>query len=36
MFVNGVPVFNTYRRDIKFITSRKKDPNRDLTMQAMK
>ena len=36
MFVNGVPFFNTYNRDIKFVTSRQQDPKTDLTMQAMK
>ena len=36
MFVNGIPFFNTYIRDIKFITSRQQDPNTGLTMQAMK
>ena len=32
MFVNGVPFFNTYSRDIRFITSRQQDPKTDLTM----
>ena len=36
MFVNGVPFFNTYSRDIKFIFSLQKEPNTDLTVQAMK
>ena len=36
MFVNGVPFFNNYSRDIKFITSQQQDPKTGLTMQAMK
>ena len=36
MFVNGVPFFNTFSRDIRFITSRQQDPKTDLTMQTMK
>ena len=36
MFVNGIPLFNTYICDIRFITSRHQDLQIDRTMQAMK
>ena len=36
MFVNGVPFFNTYSRNIRFFTSRQQVPNIDLRIQSMK
>ena len=35
MFVNSVPLFNNYSRDIGFITSQQQYLNTDLTIQAM-
>ena len=35
IFVNGIPLFSTYSRDIKFISSQQQDIQTDLTMQAM-
>ena len=36
MFVNGILFFNTYSREIKFITSWKQEPKTDLPIQDMK
>ena len=36
MFVNGVPFFNTYSREIMFIAQRQQNLKTDLIMQAMK
>ena len=36
MFVNGIQLFNTYIRDIMFITLQQQDPKKNLTVQAMK
>ena len=36
MSVNGVPLLNTYRCDIRLITSQQQESKIDLTMQATK
>ena len=36
MFVDGIPFFNTYSREIMYITSQQKNPKTDLKMQAIK
>ena len=36
MFVNNVPFFKTYSRDIRFIASRNKGLKKNMTLHAMK